>query len=63
VLICDIRLCQKVLEDMDAKSIQKQQEFIHKFHTHSGKAQHNHPKFQNETHSIQGKTGKTHAVC
>jgi len=63
MLICDIRLSQQLLNDMDKESIRKQQEFIHKHHTASGKAQHNHPKFKKEKHSIQGKHGKTHAIC
>ena len=29
----------------------------------SSKARHNHPKYSKEKHSLQGKTGKTHAVC
>ena len=66
-LITDIKLCQALLEDMDRESIRKQQEFIHKHHTVSGKAAEagkgQHPKYRKEKHSIQGKTGKTHAVC
>ena len=45
-LICDIRQSQCLLDDMDRESIRKQQEFIHKHHTASGKASHNHPKFK-----------------
>ena len=45
-LICDIRQGQCLLEDMDKESIRKQQEFIQKHHTASGKASHNHPKFK-----------------
>ncbi|KAK4038955.1 glutamate decarboxylase [Parachaetomium inaequale] len=62
-LIADIKLSQKLLEEMDRDSIKKQQDFIHKHHTASGKATHNHPKYRKEKHSLQGKTGKTHAVC
>jgi glutamate decarboxylase len=92
-LITDIRLAQQVLEKMDRESVARQQEFIHKHHTASGKATHNHPMYrvrscaavffflgypawllrnadwaraaalQGEKHSIQGKTGKTHAIC
>ncbi|KAL1864662.1 hypothetical protein VTK73DRAFT_5700 [Phialemonium thermophilum] len=62
-LISDIKLCQQFLEQMDAESIKKQQEFIHKHHTASGRATHNHPKYRKEKHSLQGKTGKTHGVC
>ncbi|KAK3315386.1 pyridoxal phosphate-dependent transferase [Apodospora peruviana] len=62
-LIADIKLSQQLLQQMDRESIKKQQEFISKHHTSSGKAKHNHPKYRNEKHSLQGKTGKTHAVC
>lgn len=62
-LIADVKLSQHLLEEMDRESIKKQQDFIHKHHTASGKAPHNHPKYRKEKHSIQGKTGKTHAVC
>lgn len=88
-LITDIKLCRQLLEQMDAESVKRQQEFINKHHMHSGKSSHNHPKYkvsqewkewkpcitsskrvpsltvspQNEKHSIQGKSGKTHAVC
>ncbi|AEO71774.1 uncharacterized protein THITE_2124608 [Thermothielavioides terrestris NRRL 8126] len=62
-LINDIKQCQQLLEKMDAESIKRQQEFIHKHHTASGKASHNHPKYRREKHSLQGKTGKTHAIC
>lgn len=62
-LIADIKLSQSLLEEMDRESIKKQQDFIHKHHTASGKSPHNHPKYRKEKHSLQGKTGKTHAVC
>ncbi|KAF6828510.1 glutamate decarboxylase [Colletotrichum plurivorum] len=62
-LITDIKLCMGLLEQMDQESIKKQQEYIHKHHLHSTKASHNHPKFRKEKHSLQGKTGKTHAIC
>lgn len=62
-LIADIKLSQQLLEEMDRESIKKQQDFIHKHHTASGKAPHNHPKYRKEKHSLQGKTGKTHAIC
>ncbi|KAK4153184.1 pyridoxal phosphate-dependent transferase [Chaetomidium leptoderma] len=62
-LIADIKLSQHLLEQMDQDSIKKQQEFINKHHTASGKATHNHPKYRREKHSLQGKTGKTHAIC
>lgn len=62
-LLTDIRSAQGLLEQMDKESIKKQQDFIHSHHLASGKATHNHPKFRKEKHSLQGKTGKTHAVC
>ena len=31
--------------------------------TNSHKSTHNHDKYKDEKHSLQGKTGKTHAVC
>ncbi|KAK2055777.1 glutamate decarboxylase [Colletotrichum caudatum] len=62
-LIADIKLCMDLLEKMDSASVRRQQEFIHKHHLRSSKASHNHPKFKKEKHSIQGKHGKTHAIC
>ncbi|KAJ4402888.1 hypothetical protein N0V82_010727 [Gnomoniopsis sp. IMI 355080] len=62
-LITDIKLCVQVLEQMDAESIKRQQAFIQKHNVHSSKSTHNHPGYKNEKHSLQGKTGKTHAIC
>lgn len=62
-LLGDIKLCMQVLDDMDKKSIKENQEYIHAHATHSGKARHNHPHYKKEKHSLQGKTGKTHAIC
>ncbi|WDK10411.1 glutamate decarboxylase [Colletotrichum graminicola] len=62
-LIADIKLCMGLLEQMDHASVQRQQDFIHRHHLTSSKASHNHPKFRKEKHSIQGKHGKTHAIC
>jgi glutamate decarboxylase len=45
-LIADIKLSQSLLEEMDRESIKKQQDFIHKHHTASGKSPHNHPKYR-----------------
>uniref|UniRef100_L2FHT3 Glutamate decarboxylase n=1 Tax=Colletotrichum fructicola (strain Nara gc5) TaxID=1213859 RepID=L2FHT3_COLFN len=63
MLITDIKLCMGLLEQMDQESIKRQQDFIHKHHLTSTKSSHNHPKFRKEKHSLQGKTGKTHAIC
>jgi glutamate decarboxylase len=62
-LLCDIKLCMQVLDEMDKESIKKNQEYIHAHATHSGKSRHNHPHYRKEKHSLQGTSGKTHAVC
>lgn len=62
-LIKDIKLCTQVLSDMDAEGVKRQQAFIQKHTVHSNKSTHNHPDYKNEQHSLQGKTGKTHAIC
>jgi glutamate decarboxylase len=62
-LLADIKLCIQVLDDMDAKTIKDNQAYIHAHATHSGKSKHNHPHYKKEKHSLQGKTGKTHAIC
>lgn len=45
-LISDIKMSQCLLQEMDRESIKRQQDFIHKHHTASGKATHNHPKYR-----------------
>ncbi|ROW03998.1 hypothetical protein VSDG_00864 [Cytospora chrysosperma] len=62
-LITDIKLCMQLLEQMDKESVERLQKFHAKSHQHAGKPNHNHPDYRNEKHSLQGKTGKTHAVC
>jgi glutamate decarboxylase len=62
-LLCDIKLCMELLEDLDKDQIKKHQEFVQKHVSHSGKASHNHAKYLNEKHSLKGKSGKTHAIC
>lgn len=62
-LLNDIKLCCGVLDEMDKEAIKKHEEYIKMNATHSGKSRHNHPHYKNEKHSLQGKTGKTHAIC
>ncbi|KAI1257112.1 hypothetical protein MGN70_000151 [Eutypa lata] len=62
-LICDIKLCMELLDAMDKETIKKHEQFIRTHAMHSGQSKHNHPKFRNEKHSLQGKHGKTHGVC
>jgi glutamate decarboxylase len=62
-LIDDVKLVLGILDDMDKNEIKTFQNYIKKHGTASGKATHNHHAYKNEKHSLQGKTGKTHAVC
>lgn len=62
-LLCDIKLCMQVLDDMDRETLKSNQKYIHDHATHVGKARHNHQAYKGEKHSLQGKTGKTHAIC
>jgi len=62
-LLCDIKLCMQVLDDMDKESIQKNADYVRDHISHSSKSKHVHNHYKNEKHSLQGKTGKTHAVC
>ncbi|TVY12908.1 Glutamate decarboxylase [Lachnellula arida] len=61
-LLGDVKLCMQVLDAMDPKEIEKHSKLI-KNVTHSGKSKHNSSHYKNEKHSLQGKTGKTHAIC
>ncbi|KAI0019427.1 glutamate decarboxylase [Xylariomycetidae sp. FL0641] len=63
MLICDIKLCQGLLEEMDRETVKQHQDFIRKHTVQGNRSKHNHPAFQNEQHSLQGKHGKTHSVC
>ena len=62
-LISDIKQSLDALKDMDAKTVEQHSKRIKNNSTASGRSVHNHPKYKNEKHSLQGKTGKTHAVC
>jgi len=62
-LIQDIKLCMGVLDSMDQAEIKKNQEASKKHVVNAWKSFHNHAHYKNEKHSLQGKTGKTHAVC
>jgi glutamate decarboxylase len=61
-LIDDIKLCLDVLDHLDKDTINKVQKSM-EGGTHSHKAKHGHGHYKGEKHSLQGKTGKTHAVC
>ncbi|RDL39489.1 Glutamate decarboxylase [Venustampulla echinocandica] len=61
-LIADIKLCMGVLDSMGKDSIKMHNDLIQAHRTHGAKRQH-HLNYSNEKHSLQGKTGKTHAPC
>jgi len=63
MLLSDLAQAVASLTGMSKESIEHQMDFIQKSHTASGKARHNHPKYKKEKHSLQGTSGKTHAVC
>ncbi|KAG6028808.1 hypothetical protein E4U41_000577 [Claviceps citrina] len=66
VLIADVKLCLGLLEDMDRETVKRQQEFISTHMTSSGRAEKSKHKlhhYKNESHSLQGKTGKSHIAC
>ncbi|KAL2075379.1 hypothetical protein VTL71DRAFT_322 [Oculimacula yallundae] len=62
-LLADIKLCMGTLNDMDREEVAWSQKYILEHQSHSGKSSHNHGKYKKEKHSLQGKTGKTHAIC
>lgn len=45
-LICDIKLCQELLENTDKDAIKKQEEFLRNHATKSSQSKHNHPKYK-----------------
>ncbi|GLA28783.1 hypothetical protein AnigIFM63326_006374 [Aspergillus niger] len=60
LLVEDIRLGLKTLEDMDETMVKRYSTYIQ---THATRGPQGHPVYGNEQHSLQGKSGKTHAVC
>ena len=62
-LINDIKLSLETLKEMDAETVAQHTNHAKHHSTASGKSKHNHPRYKNEKHSLQGKHGKTHAIC
>jgi glutamate decarboxylase len=62
-LLADIKLCQGVLDQMDKDDIKKHSHNIRLHQNRSHTSQKAHSHYKNEKHSLQGKTGKTHAAC
>ncbi|KAI9925069.1 hypothetical protein ASPWEDRAFT_118529 [Aspergillus wentii DTO 134E9] len=61
VLIEDFKSALKTLEEMDKTMIEKWT--LHRLSRTNTARSKRHSHYKNEKHSLQGKTGKTHAVC
>ncbi|KAF4589789.1 glutamate decarboxylase [Ophiocordyceps camponoti-floridani] len=73
-LVADVKLCIELLDQMDQESIKRMGEFVRQNVSatasagkhHQGRhhpKQKAHSSYKGEDHSLQGKTGKTHAAC
>ncbi|OJJ48439.1 hypothetical protein ASPZODRAFT_61761 [Penicilliopsis zonata CBS 506.65] len=64
-LLEDIKAALKTLKDMDKNTMEKFEQLSHIHGSNSARAQrkHKHSYYHGEKHSLQGKTGKTHAIC
>ncbi|GAT28788.1 glutamate decarboxylase [Aspergillus luchuensis] len=59
-LLADVKLALKTLSDMDKAMLERYTHHVRVHSTNSHKSKHVHPHYKNETHSLQGKHGKTH---
>ncbi|KAI9795282.1 MAG: hypothetical protein M1833_007254 [Piccolia ochrophora] len=62
-LVCDIVFALKTLNEMDEKNIAEHAVRAFRSSRRVQKEKHDTPSYKGETHSLQGQTGKTHAVC
>lgn len=62
-LIADMKLALDSLKSMDGKTVAHHTKHVKKHHTSSGKSKASNEHYKGEKHSLQGQTGKTHAVC
>ena len=62
-LLADIKLALEALDHMNKDSVDRHMAHTKKHVHNTGKKSHNDKRFVGEKHSLQGKTGKTHAVC
>lgn len=62
-LIADIQMAVEALSKMDEQTLKVHKEHLRANATHTGKQKHMNKHFTDEKHSLQGKHGKTHAVC
>ncbi|KAL2870143.1 pyridoxal phosphate-dependent transferase [Aspergillus lucknowensis] len=60
ILVEDVKMAMKWLEDMDEETIGRYTKYLAEHGTSLPNA---HPFYGGEEHSLQGRTGKTHAVC
>lgn len=63
LLVADIKMAVETLEKMDATMLEQHTLHMKKTGTQRAKSKHHNRHYTNEKHSLQGKTGKTHAVC
>ncbi|EEH03907.1 glutamate decarboxylase [Histoplasma capsulatum G186AR] len=63
LLVADIKLALTHLSEMDRKAMDKYKLHVRQHVSNVGKATHNPPIYKDDDHSLQGKTGKTHAIC
>ncbi|KAL9640614.1 MAG: hypothetical protein Q9164_000170 [Protoblastenia rupestris] len=63
ILVKDIKFALDSLNEMDKTTVESHTNHVKKHHTANGRSRHHHNTYRNEKHSLQGKTGKTHAVC
>ncbi|XWX00577.1 hypothetical protein V2A60_008598 [Cordyceps javanica] len=64
-LISDVKLCLGMLATSDKESLERAKKYVLEHVSSHGKKKHSHTahEYKDEEHSLQGKTGKTHAVC
>ncbi|PNY26669.1 Glutamate decarboxylase [Tolypocladium capitatum] len=66
MLITDIKLCYGLLQETDRETVKRQEEYIKTHVMAGGRTKHSKDKphaYKDEQHSLQAKTGKTHAAC
>ncbi|KAF2143289.1 uncharacterized protein K452DRAFT_268685 [Aplosporella prunicola CBS 121167] len=62
-LITDFKLALEVLDKMEPHKIEEHKEHMQNHGARSGRRRSMNQHFTDEKHSLQGQTGKTHAVC
>ena len=62
-LISDLKMAMQTLGKMDEQQVKEHKEAVKTRASNTGKQDKMNQHFTDEKHSLQGKTGKTHAVC